>query len=362
MGLGFLFAFIFILLTLASGFGVLYNKGMLTRRRSGVAVRRRPVVALLCGILCGISALSLCIVPASIHQIDAGQVAVVKVLGQPKGIHTAGTYFDFWLTTEYVVYDATVQTLSINTETYSSDAQGMDIAMIIQWSIDPQKAIEIATRYGNLETLGNKIESIATERTKSVLSAYSAMTIIEKRSSISPEVESTINAAIVDNYYVNAVTAVVTNITFSEAFEATVEAKMIAEQEVKTAEYNKQKALVEAEQELEVAKLQAQAKIAEAEAEAKSQLLVAEAQAMSTKLLSIEVARMLGFTITSTTGDDGEVTYYIDFTGKSEEEIKMIYAYVEYIQYLETWDGKLPTTYVVSGENGNGAVIYVPAA
>jgi len=296
------------------------------------------------------------LVPSSFHTVEAGQVAVVKHLGEARLVRTAGTYFDFWVTEKYEYYDAKVQNMNIATQAYSKDAQTMNIAMNVQYRIDESKVIEIANQYGTIELLANRIESIATEKTKATLSSYSAMNIIETRSTISPLVEQTIKDAVNEEYCVEIVAVVLTNIDFSEAFEKTVEDKMIAEQEKLKAEYEKATAIVNAEKELEVAKLQAQAKIEKAKADAEAQIEVARAEAESVKLKSVEVARALGFNIKETEilGDDGVVTaveYEIDFTGKTDEEIKLITDYLKYIEYLSKWDGELPD--VMTGEGAN---------
>ena len=299
------------------------------------------------------------IVPPSFHTVDTGEIAVVKHLGEARGVRTSGTYFDFWLTEAYEIYDARVQNSEITTAAYSKDAQTMDVVMTIQWQIDSSKAVEIANKYGNLSTLGHRIQSVSIEKAKSVLSNYSAMSIIETRSSISPEVEAKIKQAIDENYYVDIVAVVLVNIDFSDAFEATVENKMIAEQEKLKAEYEKETAIVNAEKELEVAKLNAQAKLAQAEADAEAQIKIAEAEAEAIKLKSIEVARSLGFKIDSKdiTLEDGTtaVEYEINFEGKSADEIKLISEYLKYLEYLNKWDGKLPSVMTDSG-----ATVVVP--
>jgi len=304
----------------------------------------------------GVFALLLVFIPLSFHTVEAGEVAVVKHLGEAREVRTAGTYFDFWITEKYEKYDAKVQSLEVTTQAYSKDAQTMNIAMNVQYRIDESKVIEIANQYGTIELLANRIESIATEKTKATLSSYSAMNIIETRSTISPLVEQTIKDAVNEEYCVEIVAVVLTNIDFSEAFEKTVEDKMIAEQEKLKAEYEKATAIVNAEKELEVAKLQAQAKIEKAKADAEAQIEVARAEAESVKLKSVEVARALGFNIKETEilGDDGVVTaveYEIDFTGKTDEEIKLITDYLKYIEYLSKWDGELPD--VMTGEGAN---------
>lgn len=311
------------------------------------------------GIFALVFALLLVIIPPSFHTVQSGEIAVVKVLGEAKNVRTAGTYFDFWLTNTYDVYDAKVQNMEIATQAYSKDAQTMGVNMTVQFKIDTSKAIDIVSQYGSMEILANRIESIATEKAKAMLSSYSAMQIIETRSTISPSVEQIIKDAVNDEYCVDIVAVVLTNIDFSDAFEKTVEDKMIAEQEKLKAEYEKETAIVNAEKELEVAKLAAQAKLEQAKADAQAEIEVANAEAEAIRLKSIEVARALGFRITETTVTDEDgvesVRYEIDFEGKTEGEVALITEYLKYADYLAKWDGKLPT--VMTGE---GATVMVP--
>ena len=300
------------------------------------------------------------VVPQSFHTVEAGEIAVVKHLGEATKVRTAGTYFDFWLTESYDYYDAKVQNMSISTHAYSKDAQTMDITMSVQYQIDTTKAIQIANQYGSIDLLSERIEYIATEKTKATLSSYSAMNIIETRSTISPEVEEVIKKAVSDEYCVNIIAVVLTNIDFSDAFEKTVEDKMIAEQEKLKAEYEKETAIVNAEKELEVAKLRAQAVVEESKANAQAVIEVAKAESQSIKLRSVEAARALGFKITETEvkDEEGNVTaieYNIDFEGKSIDEIELITEYLKYIEYLAKWDGKLPTVMT-----GDSASIMIP--
>ena len=184
-------------------------------------------IALLLGIALVITFI---LVPFSFHTISSGEVAVVKHLGKIEDVKTAGTHYDLWVTNRYVKYDTKVQNLETQTMAYSLDAQTMDIQMTIQYQILSDKVVDIATQYGKLDVLQSRIESIALEKTKSVLSSHKAMDIIANRASISPAVEEAIKEAVGDEYYVNIVTVVLTNIDFSDAFELAVEEKMIAEQ------------------------------------------------------------------------------------------------------------------------------------
>ena len=231
--------------------------------------------------ICLLSGIALVIafmfIPFSFHTVDAGEVAVVKHLGEAKEVKTSGTYFDFWVTKSYDKYDAKVQNVDIKTMSYSSDAQTMDVQMTLQYHIMSDHALEIATQYGSLETLQGRIQSIAIEKVKSVLSSHKAMDIIANRASMSPAVEEVIKDAIGKEYYVNVVAVVLTNIDFSDAFELAVEEKMIAEQAKLQAEYENEKKIAQAEAEVAIAQAKADAKLKEAQAQIEIEKANAEA-------------------------------------------------------------------------------------
>ncbi len=352
-----------------------------------------------------ISTISLCVsfictflIPSSFHQVEAGQVAVMKSLGKIVGTRMPGTYFDFCLTSKYIYFDTTVQKLDINTNSYSSDAQTMNIQMTVQYRIDPSKAENILTEYSNMSSLAQRIEKVADDNVKSILSKYTAMKIIETRSMISPEVEQTIKKAVGNRYYVQVTAVNLTNIDFTDEFEKAVEDKVVAEQQ-------KEAAITKAEQELEVAKLTAQAKIEAARGDAESQKIIASASAEAMALKIVELAKSLGFTVNKTyiqnietlletveTGEkissqneETEVTsspitgvmisyenegtirktittslvstqYSIVYDeSHTKEDLKVIVDFVKYLEYLEKWDGKLPE--VMTGTDGVDIII-----
>lgn len=224
--------------------------GLKSRKRGSVILSIILTIAAIC---------SLAIVPASIHVVDTGEIAVVKFLGDARKLRTAGTYFDWNLLYEYQTYDSKVQNVEINTMTYSSDAQTMDITMTLQYQIMGDKVLDIAKQYGSLEALQARIQSIAVEKTKAVLSAHKAMDIIAKRAEMSPAVENAIKSAIDDNYYVNVNTVVLTNIDFSDAFETAVEEKMIAEQQQLKANYENETKVAQAQAAADAKRIEAQA-------------------------------------------------------------------------------------------------------
>ena len=242
------------------------------------------------------SVLLLISIPFSFHTVDTGEVAVVKHLGKAKMVRTSGTYFDFWMTNSYQKYDGKVQSIDIKTASYYTDAQTMDLQMTLQYKILTDKAMEIASQYGSLEALTTRINAIATEKAKAVLSEHKAMDIIANRQQISPAVEETIRAAIGEEYYVNVTAVVLTNIDFSDAFEQAVEEKMIAEQKQLKADYENQTKVANAEAE-------AKAKVVQAEAEAKANELLE--QALTDKIIAKIYADKWDGKLPEVVGGDG---------------------------------------------------------
>ncbi len=260
--------------------------------------RKKGAVSTVVAVLALILVLSIVIVPASFHTVDTGEVAVVKHLGQAKEVKTSGTYFNLWITDKYQTYDAKVQNVSIETSAYSSDAQTMNLQMNLQYQILSDKVLDIANQYGSLEALNVRIQAIAIEKTKATLSSHKAMDIIANRASMSPAVEEEVREAVGNEYYVNIVSVVLTNIDFSDAFESAVEEKMIAEQQQLKSEYENQ------------------TKVAKAEADAKAKIVEAEAEAKANEMLEKTL------------------------TDNILQEM-----------YIDKWDGKLPQ--VVAGEDAN---------
>ena len=369
------------------------KKGMVDLTSSAKQKKKINTIA---GVALVASSLLALLIPSSFHQVEAGEVAVVKTLGKVNGIRMPGTYFDFYLFNDYIYFDTTIQKLEIRTSSYSSDAQTMDIEMTVQYKIDPTKAENILTEYISLDSLSQRIEKVADDNAKSILSKYTAMKIIETRASISPEVQEAVKLAIDEKYYASVTAVNLTNIDFTDEFEKSVEDKVIAEQQ-------KEAAITKAEQELEVAKLTAQAKIVEAEGNAESQKIIARASAEAMALKIIELAKSTGFnvnetylkkvettvinkesqkqissktieeetnvkpeesvnfvedetTLTTITTTIAQTNYSIVYDEThTKEDLKIVLEFVKYLEYLEKWNGELPI--VVAGDKGVDIII-----
>ena len=353
-------------------------------------------------IFASLSALSLGVlifIPGSFHQVETGSIAVVRELGKIVDIRNPGTYFDFYMTRDYQYYDTKVQQDRITTSAYSKDGQTMELEVFLQYQVQTENIIKIAAEYGNLDALQARIETVAVEKTKAVMSSAEAMTIIQNRSQFSNDVSNSVREGISDDYYVNVKDVVLSNIDFTNEFEKAVEDKVIAEQE-------KQASITRAEAELEVAKLEAQRKIAEAEGNAEAQKILAQAAAEAATSKIIELSRSIGYNVattyvyttttevnksngnssiakveaefgalqeetkTVTVTSEGEVivTTTVTFalsatkqtiditTGPGAEKFKsLVEDYLKYLAYLENWNGELPQ--VVAGNDAISIIV-----
>lgn len=309
-------------------------------------------------------------IPGSFHQVDTGTVAVVRNLGKVECVRQPGTYFDFYMTKSYEIYDTKVQQVEIKTAAYSKDGQTMELEVFLQYQAQAEHIMDIATQYGSLDALQSRIETQTIEKTKAVMSSDIAMNIIQKRAEFSTNVSEAVREGISSDYYVNVKDVVLTNIDFTDEFERSVEAKVIAEQE-------KQAAITKAEAELEVAKLEAQRRIEEARGNAEAQKIVAQATAEAATYNIVEVAKVIGYTVNETYlySVDGLETafstkqvetdttiylgikYTIDITsGPGADKFKsLVEDYLQYLAYLEEWNGELPS--VVAGDDAVSIIV-----
>lgn len=368
-----LFVITFILLFAA--IGVAIWGGVRVYRESDSYEKTQPTkkskIILRTGLISSLIALGVVItIPGSFHQVNAGEIAVVKRLGDYVGVRRPGTHFDFYMTNQYVVFDTKVQQVEIKTAAYSKDGQTMELEVFLQYQIQSELVGPIAYEYGSLEALQSRIETQTIEKTKAVMSSDIAMNIIQNRAQFSNDVSEAVRSGINNDYYVDVRDVVLTNIDFTDEFEKSVENKVIAEQD-------KQASITRAEAELEVAKLEAQKKIEEARGDAESAKIIAQASAEAATYNLVELAKVLGYEVEEeyVFSVDGEehtylvkptetdtciylrTIYEIDLsTGPGVDKFKeLVEDYLKYLAYLEQWNGELPN--VVAGDDAISIIV-----
>ncbi|NEQ20500.1 MAG: prohibitin family protein [Microcoleus sp. SIO2G3] len=141
----------------------------------------------------------------------------------------------------------------------SRDLQKLNTDLAVNWHIDPTKVNKVYQRVGDEQQI---IVGIITPAVSEILKAATAKKtaeeIITQRTDLKEEIDKNLEARLV-NYGIIVDDVSLTNFSFSPEFSKAIEAKQIAEQEAKQADFIALKASKEAQAEVNRAKGQAEA-------------------------------------------------------------------------------------------------------
>jgi len=207
--------------------------------------------------------------------IDAGEVGVVKHWGavQPSTLPEGLAWYNLFA--DDVIHVSTkTAPVEHDAECVSKDLQEVHTKLTIQYAPTSDKAVCLVQKFGSEDgawSLGILNPAIQ-EVTKAVTAKYTAEELVTKREAVKAEIEKGLNdfvAKTLDsrgcNGGIRISNVAVTNFAFSKDFNASIEAKVKAEQDALRAENEKRQ------------------KITQAEAKAKEQTLAAEATAYATE-------------------------------------------------------------------------------
>lgn len=204
---------------------------------------------------------------SGVKIIDQTEVGVVKTFGRVDHTISGGLNFVNPISDSIEVVDLRVHVREAAFASYTKDTQPLTAAIEYQYEPDASRAMDIVKQYGSYEIMETKLGAAVEERAKIVFARYSAMPLLENRSTLSAQVQDEVKE-LEALFPVNFTQVVVKDIDFSDAFEQAVEAKMQAEQNALRAENEKQEAITRAEQEREVARVEAEAAVLRAQGEA----------------------------------------------------------------------------------------------
>lgn len=148
------------------------------------------------------------------------------------------------------------------------------------------------------------------------------MQAVEQRASLSGDAQISVQT-IEATYPVNISSVIIKDISFSDAFEASIEQKVKAEQEKLTSQTEAERAIIEANRDATIRRTQADAELYAAEQEAVAEKLRADAEAYAIEMIQKQIAQSPN--------------------------------YLEY-QRTERWSGEYPDTYI----SGNAPELILP--
>ncbi len=259
------------------------------------------------------SVVGITVIFGSWYTIDQGERGVLLRNGAIVGTAQPGLGFKTpWI--EDVV-EISVQSQSRPYEAmaaYSRDQQPATMRVSVNYRLPTDQVETIYANYGGHDGVVTRLlDPKVFEQVKNVFGKFNAVTAIQDRARLNAEIQAAITNAVSGPILIETVQ--IENIDFSDAYEASIEARMLAEVEVQKLQQNAEREKVQAEITVTIANAQADAVRATATAQAEATKLAGEAEAFA-----------------------------IDAKGKALRDNPGLVALVS----AERWNGTLPTTMV----------------
>ena len=200
------------------------------------------------------------VVYKSIQIIPAGERGVLMHFGAPDMVPLApGLHFTNPFTTTVAWMNVQVQKAQGIEAAASKDLQDVTTTVAVNWHIVPASAPKVFQNVGGVPSIEDKlIQPAISNAVKAVTASYNAEDIIAHRDELAGKMATQLNAALL-NYDVVIDGVNVVNIKFSDAFNNAIEAKQVAQQKAQQAEYDLQRAQVNAKQKVVEAQAQSDA-------------------------------------------------------------------------------------------------------
>ena len=272
---------------------------------------------------CAIFVFVLIMLLCCISSVPTGYTGILTTFGRVEDVTLgAGVH---WIAPwqKIIKLDNRTQKVEINTQTFSSDIQQVDVAMSVNYCIDQTTAQTLYKTVGE-----NYFETVVhpriLENTKSIFAHYTAEELIGNRQKLSNEIADLLTDD-VDEYGITIVSFAVEDIDFTDAFTDAVERKQVAQQNKLAAETEQAQKTMEQQAAAERRIIDANAAAEEAKIQAEADLEVTKIQADAAEYAGLKEA------------------------AKNKAIAEWLSPLLIRYYYILQWDGKLPN-YMMSGD------------
>lgn len=193
----------------------------------------------------------------SFKTVPTGYVGVKTQFGKvqndviQEGLNGKAPYIE-----KIVLIDCRTKKTEVTSESSTKDMQTVSVTIAVNYNVGKETANklykEVGLDYENIILSPAILESI-----KSVMAQYTAEELVTKRA----EVSSMVREALVNKVETRGISVTefnITNIDFSDAFNAAIEAKAVKQQEVVTAQAELEKQKIQNEKEISIAQKDAE--------------------------------------------------------------------------------------------------------
>ena len=270
----------------------------------------RPIAGFLAIVF---AVLGITVLLGSWYTVDQGERGVMLRNGAITGTAEPGLGFKMPIVDKVVDIDVRTRAkLYENILAYSRDQQTAGLTVSVNFRVPADAVTTVYEEYGSVNSLAARLlDRKVMDETKNIFGQFNAVTAIQDRSRLVAEVQMRIQEAVVGPIIIESVQ--IENIDFSDAYEDSIEQRMLAEVEVQKVRQNAEREKVQAEIKVIQAEATAKARVAQAKAEAEAITLKGNAEAEA-----------------------------INARGEALRENPSLIDLVS----AERWDGKLPTTMV----------------
>lgn len=231
------------------------------------------------GIAALVGLVALTVVGGSWYTVGEGYRGVALRNGAVIGTSDPGLGFKLPIIDSVV--DISIQSqaqMYENVLVYSRDQQTAGLTISVNYRFPPDQVETIYREYGGESGVVSRLlDRRVLEEVKNVFGKFNAVTAIQERERLAAEVQMAIQTAVVGPIIVESVQ--IENIDFSDAYENSIEQRMLAEVEVQRVQQNAEREKVTAEITVIQAQAEADAQLARATAEAEAIRIRGEAEA-----------------------------------------------------------------------------------
>jgi regulator of protease activity HflC (stomatin/prohibitin superfamily) len=225
--------------------------------------------------------LGLTILGGSWYTVDSGYRGVQITNGAVTGTAEPGLGFKMPIISKVVDISIQSQTrLYEGVASYSKDQQTAVLSLSVNYRFPADQVEQIYTNFGGEEgVLTRLLDRQVYDEVKNVFGKFNAVTAIQERDRLVAEIQASIQRSVIGPIIIESVQ--IENIDFSDAYENSIEARMLAEVEVQKVKQNAEREKVQAEIAVIQAQAQADAQVAQATANAEAIRLQGDAEAQA---------------------------------------------------------------------------------
>lgn len=173
--------------------------------------------------------LVLLVLTTGIKTVKTGEIGIVSTFGKVSGTKEAGINFIIPFVQKMTMIKVTQDKFEKGYEVSTRDMQTIQVDIALQYSVDPSMATELFTKFGSLYVEGILAPTLA-DSVNSAIADYTIEEFVGKRTEIADTVQENTKSQLM-SYGIRVIDVAITNHDFSDAYEAAVERKKIAEQE-----------------------------------------------------------------------------------------------------------------------------------